>query len=148
MNALITKSLLEIVPSLSPVRFLLSSTRPGLTFKPQNFVSKVVAGAVSYFWPPSKKSHHAFLRSLTDTGRPLDELLGNILGLAVGASVTHAQAAAQVIDFYLDDAREKERQHISQLVNSRDAQSADLLRGYVNEAMRKHTYNIPRMRPN
>jgi len=41
-----------------------------------------------------------------------------------------------VIDFYLDDAREKEKQHISHLANSRDSQSADLLRGYVYEAMR------------
>lgn len=96
-----------------------------------------MAGAVSYFWPPSKKSHHAFLSSLTNTGRTLEELLGNILGLAVGASVTHAQAAAHIIDFYLDDARAKERQHISQLADATDALSVDTLRGYIYEAIRK-----------
>jgi hypothetical protein len=63
-------------------------------------------------------------------------LLGNILGVAVGASVNYAQAAVHVIDFYLDDAREKERSHIIQLVNSQDAESTELLRGYVCEAMR------------
>jgi hypothetical protein len=76
------------------------------------------------------------LSKLTETGRPIDELLGNILGVAVGASVNYAQASVHVIDFYLDDAREKERKHIVQLCNSKDAQSAELLLGYVREAMR------------
>jgi len=66
----------------------------------------------------------------------LDELLGNILGVAVGASVNYAQASVHVIDFYLDDARAKEREHIVQLSNGEGSESAELLRGYVCEAMR------------
>ena len=67
----------------------------------------------------------------------MDELLGNVLGVAVGASVNYAQAAVHVIDFYLDDAQEKERNHIIQLVNGEDNDNGELLRGYVREAMRK-----------
>jgi linoleate 10R-lipoxygenase len=66
----------------------------------------------------------------------MDELIGNILGVAVGSSVNYAQASVHVIDFYLDDAREKERKHIVQLCSSQDAQSAELLVGYVREGMR------------
>ena len=79
------------------------------------------------------------MSKLTETGRPLDELLGNILGVAVGASVNYAQAAVHVIDFYLD--REKECAHIIDLAHSKDAASAELLRGYVCEAMRM-TYHL------
>jgi linoleate 10R-lipoxygenase len=76
------------------------------------------------------------LSKLTETGRPIAELVGNILDVAVGSSVNLAQASVHVVDFYLDDAQEKERKHIIQLCNSNDAQSAELLRGYVCEAMR------------
>jgi hypothetical protein len=76
------------------------------------------------------------LSRLAETNRPADELVGCILGIAVGSSVNLAQAAVHVIDFYLEDAQEKERKHIIQLCNSNDAQSAELLRGYVCEGMR------------
>lgn len=45
-------------------------------------------------------------------------------------------AAVQVIDIYLDDKRETERNHIRQLAGATDANSTELLRGYVREAMR------------
>ena len=45
-------------------------------------------------------------------------------------------AAVQVIDVYLDDEREAERNHIRQLAGSNDPSSTDVLRGYVREAMR------------
>jgi linoleate 10R-lipoxygenase len=67
----------------------------------------------------------------------LDELLGNILGIAVGACVNWAQAAVQVVDFYLDDERKAEREQIIKLVNKTDNASNELLRGYVREAMRE-----------
>jgi linoleate 10R-lipoxygenase len=101
-------------------------------------VGKVVAGAGSYLWPATNKPWYPFLSALAATGQPLDELLSNIVDVATGASVNYAQAAAHVVDFYLDDARAKERQHIVQLVNSKDTQSAELLRGYVCEAMRMY----------
>jgi len=41
-----------------------------------------------------------------------------------------------VIDFYLDDARAKERAQILQLVKKTDSASVELLNGYVREGMR------------
>ena len=103
----------------------------------QNFIGGLAARASSFIWPQNDKPWYPFLSKLAETGRPLDQLLGNILGVAVGASVNYAQAAVHVIDFYLDDARTQEREHIVQLVRSKDNESTALLRGYVCEAMRE-----------
>ncbi|KAG5648767.1 hypothetical protein DXG03_000115 [Asterophora parasitica] len=119
IGALSAKSILEVYPSAAP-----------------GILGKLAAGAASYFWPADAKPYYAFLSRLAATGRPLDELLGNILGVAVGASVNWAHGAVNVINFYLDDARAKERQHIIELAKKNDAASAALLRGYVSEAMR------------
>ena len=43
-----------------------------------------------------------------------------------------------VIDFYLDSAREKERLEIIRLAQTNDKQSVELLQGYVREAMSAH----------
>jgi linoleate 10R-lipoxygenase len=43
-----------------------------------------------------------------------------------------------VIDFYLDDAREKERLEIIRLSQTNDKESTELLHGYVREAMSAH----------
>ena len=56
--------------------------------------------------------------------------------MAVGACVNYAQAAVNVIDFYLDDSRAEERKHIAELVHKTDPAADALLRGYVCEAMR------------
>ena len=45
-------------------------------------------------------------------------------------------AAIHVIDVYLDEKHEAERNHIRQLAGSNDLSSIELLRGYVREAMR------------
>ena len=76
------------------------------------------------------------MKKLAETGRPIDQLVGNILGLAVGASVNYAQASVQVIDFYLDDTRKDDYNAIVHLSKRYDGESAELLRGYVCEAMR------------
>jgi hypothetical protein len=119
IGALTMKSILEVSPATA-----------------SNFIGRIAAKIGSLIASPQDKPSYPFLSKLTETGRPIDELLGNILGVAVGASVNYAQASVHVIDFYLDDAREKERKHIVQLCNSKDAQSAELLLGYVREAMR------------
>ena len=51
------------------------------------------------------------------------------------ADANLAQAAVNVVDFYLDDSHAAERAQIIKLVNMNDQRSADLLRGYVCEAM-------------
>jgi linoleate 10R-lipoxygenase len=42
-----------------------------------------------------------------------------------------------VIDFYLDDTREKERAQILQLVKKTDPASVEFLHGYIREGMRR-----------
>src|SRR6266581_3120529 len=91
---------------------------------------------MSFIWPPNNNLWYPFLNRMAATGKPIDQLVGNILGVAVGASVNHAHAAINVVDFYLDDARKEERDHIVQLVKYNDADSDALLLGYVSEAMR------------
>ena len=102
----------------------------------QNFIGRVVARIGALFNSPTQKASYPFLSKLAETGRPIDQLIGNILGVAVGACVNYAQAAVNVIDFYLDDARAAERKHIAELVHSTDSSAEVLLRGYVCEAMR------------
>jgi hypothetical protein len=46
--------------------------------------------------------------------------------------------AVNVIDFYLDSAREKERFEIIRLAQTNDKKSTELLQGYVCEAMSAH----------
>jgi len=119
IGGLTAKSLMEISPSTAP-----------------NFLGGIAARVGSFLRSPEQKPCYPFLSKLVKSGRPLNELLGNIIGVAVGASVNYAQSAVHVIDFYLDDTREKERKHIIELSNRKDTQSAELLQGYVCEAMR------------
>jgi len=119
IQALIAKSILEIAPGSAP-----------------NAVLGFISNVSKYFWPPTDKPCYEFLSKLSDTGRPLNELVATVVGLAVGSSVNYAQAAVHVVDFYFDDAREQERIQILKLVQSDDSKSTELLRGYVREAMR------------
>lgn len=84
--------------------------------------------------PP--KECYPFLSKLAASGRPMRELVANVIGLAVGSSVNYSQALAQVIAFYLDDSRAKERAALIEVCKRDDPKSAELLRGYVREAMR------------
>ncbi|KAJ6549816.1 heme peroxidase [Mycena capillaripes] len=102
-------------------------------------VSALVAKTVLEVAPssgPSGKPYYAFLSRLAETGRPWNELVANVIGLAVGSSVNYAQGAVHVLDFYLDDAREHERHQIINLVHREDEKSQKLLLGYVREGMR------------
>ncbi|KAG5723914.1 Psi-producing oxygenase C [Termitomyces sp. T112] len=119
IGGLTAKSIIEISPSTSP-----------------NLLGQIGAHLSSFFWPRIKKPCYPFLSNLAATGRPIDELIGNILGVAVGACVNYAHAAVNVIDFYLDDARVEERKAITKLVATKSPQNDALLLGYVCEAMR------------
>ncbi|KAG6809292.1 hypothetical protein H0H92_000805 [Tricholoma furcatifolium] len=44
----------------------------------QNIIGKLAASIASYIWPAKKKGCYPFQSSLTATGRPIDEILGNI----------------------------------------------------------------------
>ncbi|KAG6865223.1 hypothetical protein C0991_004346 [Blastosporella zonata] len=123
--ALLAKSIIEVTPASSPT-----------------VLGKITSAATSLIWSPKNEPWFPFLSRLAATGRPIDELVGNIVAVAVGSSVTWAHAATNVIDFYLSDARTKEREHILELVKTKGPENDTLLRGYVSEAMRlKPQYN-------
>ncbi|KAJ7894889.1 heme peroxidase [Mycena olivaceomarginata] len=139
VQALVAKTVLQVAPESAP-----------------NALVKFLSRFSSYLWPQSGKPWYPFMSRLAATGRPMNELVANVMGIAVGSSVNYAQgacfalrtcisgsenstAAVHVIDFYLDDARQHERAQILKLVHLNDEKSTDLLRGYVREAMRKYS---------
>ena len=93
----------------------------------QNVVRRLSAHIGAFFYPRTHKASYPFLSKLFKTNRPIDEFIGNILGVAVGACVNYAQAAVNVIDFYPDDSRVKERKHIVELFHSTDPNADALL---------------------
>jgi len=119
VGALAGKSLAEVSPSSVP-----------------NFFGSLAAKAASILWPVTNKPSYPFLSRMAASGLPFDVVLGNMMGVGVGASVNHAHAAIQVVNFYLEDEQEKERSQILQLVQSSDSKSTELLYGYVREGMR------------
>ena len=141
IGGLVAKSIIEISPSTSSVsEAIYDCALVSYINCKQNLLGQVVSRVSSYIWPPSKKPCYPFLSVLTATGRPIDELVGNIIGITVGASVNFAHAAVNVIDFYLDDARAEERLAIVKLVATKSPESDALLSGYVREAMRELSF--------
>ena len=100
-------------------------------------VDRLALNVTSFLWPPTKKPWYSFFKRLAESGSSTDAIVGNVLGVAVGASVNHAHGTVNAVDFYLDDERRVEREHIVQLVHNNDIESDALLLGYVSEAMRK-----------
>lgn len=102
------------------------------------------------FLPAEQKLCHPFLSRLAESGRPMDQLVAQVIGLAVGSCANYAQgtfsihfgwnsidedlAVAHIVDFYLDDDRAKERAEIIKLSQRDDPESLKLLMGYVREA--------------
>jgi hypothetical protein len=119
IGLLTAKAVMEVAPSTVP-----------------NAVGKAVASVSSYIWPATEKPNYPFHSAMAATGRPLDQIVGNVIGVSVGGAVNHAQGAINVVDFYLDEKREPERRKIIELARKTDAASTELLRGYVREAMR------------
>ncbi|EPS97159.1 hypothetical protein FOMPIDRAFT_95975 [Fomitopsis schrenkii] len=85
-----------------------------------------------------QKECSPFLARLAASGRPMDELVACVIGLAVGSSVNFAQAAAQVVDFYMREDRSEERAALIAgcCAPDGDAKAMERVRGYVREAMR------------
>ncbi|THH01371.1 hypothetical protein EW026_g1293 [Hermanssonia centrifuga] len=101
-----------------------------------NPLAGFVSAVSNLIWPTEKKPWHDFLGKLAESGRPHRELVGEVIGLSVGSSMNYAQTVAQVVDFYLDDARSQEFAAIKALAARDDAASMELLCGYVYEARR------------
>ncbi|GJE97837.1 heme peroxidase [Phanerochaete sordida] len=104
-----------------------------------NPVSQVVDFISSFVWPAEpRKPFHEFLARLQTGGRSTSEIVAQALGLAIRGSMPFAQGVAQIVDFYMDDARSKERAEIVRLAqaDSKDPQQQALLLGYIREAQR------------
>jgi cytochrome P450 len=119
VQGLVAKSIAEVAPQSSP-----------------NFLLKLANQIGSFMWPPTRKPCYEFFHRLAASGRPINQLTAFTVGVAIGSSVSFAQSAVHVIDFYLDPRREKEFAHIVELIRKTDQQSAELLLGYVYEGMR------------
>ncbi|KAJ7869580.1 hypothetical protein B0H14DRAFT_2571760 [Mycena olivaceomarginata] len=82
----------------------------------QNAVLGFISNVSKFLRRPSDKPCCPPLSKLSETGRPLNELVGMILGISMMASsVTSAQAATHAINLYLDDTRATERAKIVKL---------------------------------
>jgi len=91
IGALVAKAILEIEPSLIPVSGSYAKPFLWLDFVGwQTLVGWLVGKAFSHLWPSTNKPCYPFLSAMAATGRPLDQLLGNVLGIAVGSSVNFA----------------------------------------------------------
>ncbi|KAJ7619752.1 hypothetical protein B0H17DRAFT_1219696 [Mycena rosella] len=119
LQALVAKSVLQVAPESE-----------------QNFLMRFISRVSNFFCPPSRKAYYPFLHKPAESGLPINELVANVIGIAVGSSVNYAQAAVHVVDFYLSDTRAQERIAIIELVKRDDSNSVETLYGYVREAMR------------
>ncbi|TFK58570.1 heme peroxidase, partial [Pluteus cervinus] len=136
LQALIAKAIAEVAPTSVTVGYGSASFCIRVFNSLWQGFGGVVAQVASYLWPAETKPCYPFLSKLSDTGRPINQLVAMVVGLAVGSSVNYAQGAVHVIDFYFDDVREKERLAILKLVQLESAENTELIRGYVREAMR------------
>lgn len=66
-------------------------------FCAQNLLVKLVNHVNGAIWPPSNKPYYPFLSKLADTGRPVNELVATVVGLAIGSSVNYCQGVSSFI---------------------------------------------------
>ncbi|KAF7304164.1 Heme peroxidase [Mycena indigotica] len=103
-------------------------------------IADALAHVTELFHPADRKRPFAEFVARLAEARPqagVDELAAAVLELGVVSCATYAQAAAQVVDFYLEDAQMHAREHIVSLVGSADVGDADkVLLAYVREALR------------
>jgi linoleate 10R-lipoxygenase len=96
VQALIAKSILEVKPDRAPVRidFVTHSFWMCFVFLLycfQGVISGFIAHIASALCPQGEKPYYPFLSKLAAAGRPLNELVATVVGLAVGSSVNYAQ---------------------------------------------------------
>jgi len=99
------------------------------------FLQGVFSSLKDKLFSPSAtaKECHPFLSHLAASGRPMDELVACVVGLAVGSSVNVSQALAQVVDLYLQPQYAADFEMLKQACR---AGNTERVRGYVREGMR------------
>lgn len=78
---------------LTPPRYTSSlciSPRPDIRFL-QNPITGIVSAVSSLLWPAEEKLCYPFLAKLAESGRPIEELAGQALGVTLGSTVSWAQ---------------------------------------------------------
>ncbi|KAI0347729.1 heme peroxidase [Trametopsis cervina] len=88
-------------------------------------------------WPAGKKRFTQVLHALSRSGSTKDTV-PTLLRLAIDVAMPLTKVLSQIVDFYLDDARAKERAEIVKLANSTEKpeEAKKLLLGYALEAQR------------
>jgi linoleate 10R-lipoxygenase len=138
VQQLIEQNLEEVTPSvrIAHLRVTIVTDFNSFRFYFQNPLMALVGAVSNWIWPTeAKKPYHAFLAKLKASGRPTQAIVGQVIGISVASVTLYAQSVAQVVDFYMDDARAKERAEIVRLANedSSDPAQKALLLGYVRE---------------
>ncbi|CDO73377.1 hypothetical protein BN946_scf185013.g11 [Trametes cinnabarina] len=95
-----------------------------------------VSSSLSAFLHDPHKPAQGFLEKLGTSKASHKDVVADIIGFAVTTSVSLAKTVAEVVDFYLTNERAKERAEVVKLATASDADSLDVLRGYVREAQR------------
>ncbi len=95
INQCIFKSINEAAPKTAKVCYLflqykLSSGVDEIAHV-QNPIAGIFSAVSSLFWPAEEKLCYPFLARLAQCGRPIEELGGQVLGSAIGSTVTFAQ---------------------------------------------------------
>ncbi|KDQ11187.1 hypothetical protein BOTBODRAFT_35487 [Botryobasidium botryosum FD-172 SS1] len=85
--------------------------------------------------PPEHSRSHDFLARMAASGRDTKEISANALGLAVMSSVSHAETCAAAVRFYLDPAREEERDILHDL-SKKGPEVNEKIMGYIRESQR------------
>ncbi|KAG9026836.1 hypothetical protein FRB95_008385 [Tulasnella sp. JGI-2019a] len=93
-------------------------------------------GAVLNWLSGEQTEEDTFIKRLAASGRPSDILSYNVFGVIIASCANFSQAATQIVNFYLDDARSKERAEIIRLVHQDTPEGNARLLGYILEAMR------------
>ncbi|KDQ09782.1 hypothetical protein BOTBODRAFT_507785 [Botryobasidium botryosum FD-172 SS1] len=89
-------------------------------------------------WIEGKEDQtNGFLQRVADTGRDIEQLSDDVLGLLIICIANYACAMTHIVNFYLDDERTLEREAIISLCRQRsDATSDGVLAGFAREALR------------
>ena len=104
----------------------------------QNPLTALTSFISNLLWPTERKEpYHTTLAALSSSSSPSD-VVSSLVHLAISVAMPFAKVVAQVVDFYLNDARAAERADIVQLAArpAGDAQAEELLLGYIREASR------------
>jgi len=99
--------------------------------------STAVTRRTSVFGSKSSASKNADLKSqLFAGGRSEEEVAEILFAISVGATSEYSQAMIHVLNLYLEPEFAVEAEEIKLLANSKEVNSAELLEGYVREALR------------